>query len=371
MEQALTVFISEMDQIRTRVLRWSLPVPWLRSLFMNRAMRLQVLFLAAASIYLFLSLFFPLWVLVIGPMIWGVPHIFASIRYIPHALSKNTARFPSVTKALFALWGLVTILRVLSDQFQITLGWSASLPSNWPEMGAAVLTIFALFYLARQKFSRSVLGVVLLAPVIFFSWTSPWVTAGVLIILHNWIAFIYWFKSCKTLTERKVVMFSLAVFASIHALILAGSFDFLYHFYSPQGFHVWAQLDFSDLGRMIAPNSTDPTLWFHLVSIYAFGQSLHYFIWLKAIPEQELPREFPVSFGLSLKYLTADFGRKTLRWIPLVLVAGILAWILLKLPQARSLYFSVAAFHGYMEIAGLGFLQFDKINSQPDRSFAA
>ena len=84
---------------------------------------------------------------------------------------------------------------------------------------------------------------------------------------------------------------------------------------------------------------------------------MHYFVWLKAIPEQELATTHPVSFRLSMSYLVKDFGRKTVIWTVAVVVASLLMWALVALPQARLLYFSIAAFHGYLEIAGLGFLK--------------
>src|SRR5580692_5440818 len=115
-EQGATSTVNLMDQVRITVLRWTMPSKLLRSVFMNRALRLQVLFLAAAVIYLFASLFFPLWVLVIGPILWGIPHIFASIRYLPKSISMEKIKAPALTHILFGLWAVVTCLRVLTDQ---------------------------------------------------------------------------------------------------------------------------------------------------------------------------------------------------------------------------------------------------------------
>lgn len=362
MEQGVTFIVMLLDQVRISALRWTLPSNLLRSIFLNRALRLQVLFLVAAVIYLLASIFFPLWVLVIGPILWGIPHIFSSIRYLPKSISLKSLKAPKLAHVLFGMWAFVTCLRVLTDQLHVQLSPSF-IPENWPELIAAVATLLLIGFASRSNWRRWILGMMVLGPLVLASWFQPFATAGVLILLHNWIAFIYWYRSARSSQEKLVVGFSLFIFTAVNLGFYFGSFDFLYQYFTPQGYHQFAQLDYSDLGKMIAPGSTDHRLWFHLVSMYAFGQALHYFIWLKAIPDQELPREFPVSFNSTWNYLKVDFGPRVIRWIGLVVVTSLGAWLFFRLPQARAIYFSVAAFHGYMELAGLGFLKFDKIKA--------
>ena len=120
----------------------------------------------------------------------------------------------------------------------------------------------------------------------------------------------------------------------------------------------WAELDYLDLGAWIAPWAQDwvgsEWILYHCVVAYAFGQSMHYFVWLKAIPDQHHTSEAPTSFRQSLRLLQVDFGRKSVLVGAGLILLSLAAWAFVLFPQARALYFALAAYHGYLELAGLG-----------------
>ena len=90
---------------------------------------------------------------------------------------------------------------------------------------------------------------------------------------------------------------------------------------------------------------------------YAFGQSLHYFVWLRAIPDQYLYRSVPVTFRQSLGLFRRDFSKLGGTMILVTVSAGVLvglaALLLAAGETARLIYLSVASWHGYLEITGL------------------
>jgi len=130
-------------------------------------------------------------------------------------------------------------------------------------------------------------------------------------------------------------------------------------------------MDYADLGKMILYGSTDYHLWFHAVVAYAFGQALHYFVWLKAIPDQQHHHEVPAGFRQSYRLLVEDFGRKTVAMMVIASLAMLGVWALQAMPEARATYFAVAAFHGYLEMAGLSLVDFQARFQQPARGSSA
>jgi hypothetical protein len=358
MEQVIGISLSYLDLLRAQVLRLAMSNSLVRKLFLNRALRLQTLFLAAAFFYLGLSLFFPLWVLAIGPVVWGIPHILASLRYIPHAIGSPQIKRKQITQFLVGTWVVITLLKFLWDKGYLAINSFYFPQENGVELVTGLFLIFTLSIFLKAHLRQVLVSLALFLPIAIISWLFPLETIGALILIHNWIAFIYWIRSTKTKDEQQVAFFSLAVFAFIHVLVLFGTFDFLYQFYAPQGFFSGLQLDYSDLGKTIAPWSQNSKLWFHLVVLYAFGQAVHYFIWLKAIPEQELKTEYPISFRLTWHHLLQDYGRKTLIAVCALILTSAAVWAFVQFPEARALYFIVAAVHGYLEIAGLGFIRF-------------
>lgn len=341
-------------------MRWTLSNLWRRSIFMNRAYRTFFLFLLAVLVYLPLSLFAPLWVLAIGPVLWGVPHIFSSMRFL-HGFIANSGdssvlTSPSAPNLKFKsfhffgfTWIGVTALRWLTDHNYI----GSQLPFNWPEVFAVVVTFFGLAVLYRTDAKRLLRGLFLLIPIVTCAWYSPFWTSGVLILLHNWIAFFYWVLATKSKSEKRSAIFAFTLFALIHVLVFAGSFDFLFHWLAPDSFLQWAQMDYATLGQSIAPWSSDYHVWYHCVVLYAFGQSLHYFVWLKAIPDQNHKNQIPASFRISSRILLDDIGKKSAYAMIIIFMASIGVWVITSFPQARSLYFLIAAYHGYMEISAL------------------
>lgn len=84
------------------------------------------------------------------------------------------------------------------------------------------------------------------------------------------------------------------------------------------------------------------------LSALAFGQAMHYFAWLRAIPAWTTPKA--PSLRMAACALAKDIG-------PWVLVASVVAWISLLLfaavrgaTEATRTYLSVAAVHGPLEL---------------------
>ena len=85
--------------------------------------------------------------------------------------------------------------------------------------------------------------------------------------------------------------------------------------------------------------------------LYAFGQALHFAVWLRLVPELERPSKVPHSFRRALALFEADFGRWA-RPLLVVCVAS-LPLILFGGGVAREVYFALTYFHVGLEAAAL------------------
>ena len=71
--------LAPLDRLRVRLLRALMP--WSSVLAGRREARVAVFGVAVVAIALGLSLLAPLWVLALGPIVLGVPHLLADLRY--------------------------------------------------------------------------------------------------------------------------------------------------------------------------------------------------------------------------------------------------------------------------------------------------
>lgn len=334
-----------LDRVRVSLLRLTLKSTWLRQVYGSKSHRLLFLYCLAIAVYLPLSLFFPLWILVIGPVIWGVPHLFSSFRYVDKAVSKEGR---SSFGFIFSIWGIISIFRVFTDLRIIQDPFENPMT---PEIMSVVITVAGLIFLNGWKNIASCLWAV---PLVALSWLAPLWTVGALLLFHNFVAFAYWGLAAKSHSESRVVGLAFVIFAFVHVLVFGGAFDGIYQYYAPAGSLDWAGLDYAAIGNAIAPWSQNYKIWFHAVVLYAFGQSIHYFVWLKAIPEQTSNWAAPVSFQRSFRLLQTDVGSVTALALVLFSVLSLGIWALTTYPIARGVYFAVASYHGYMELASIG-----------------
>lgn len=355
MDQVLNPFLLKLDKARSLLLQKTLCYSWGRNLFTDRPMRLLVLFAIAFGFYLPMTLLFPIWIAVIGPVIWGLPHILASLRYTKIVESKNSLHFKSF---FIFLWTAITFFRIGTDLNLLQIPEFFMFDVEIVGLALSVLA-FSLLSMSSKQWSMKSLnsGVLLTALVAICAWKAPIEFAAVILMLHNFIAYFYWISQSTTKKDRTVAILALMITSITTALIVMGFFDGLYKWITPIGYISIAGLDYSDLGKSLAPWSENYQDWFRFFVAYAFTQALHYFVWMKAIPEQHLKQQMPISFRASYHWLLKDFGQKLGKFLFLFCVAALGIWVFFELKEARLIYFAIASYHGFHEIAGLSFLE--------------
>jgi len=366
MEAIAVPVLDALDSVRSWLLRTLLSFSFAKTIFVSRARRLQFLFLVVFFTSLILSAAAPLWVLAAGPLLYGFPHILASLRFSHHTLAnKSLNRFQTphhslerasrTFQALSMVWIAVLSFRLFT-QFNFLKISSDIKAGNSPELLATVLTIIICRHIHTRAKYQTLISLMLLTPLALSSLYAPGTALGALVLLHNFVAFAFWYRSCQSTDERKVALKSLGLFTLANVAIFGGACDFINTAVCGSIRSILHDaLCTEDIGRLIAPWSEDPTIYLRCAIAYAFGQSLHYFIWLKAMPDQFHTRSTPTTFRQSFHILTRDYGRHLVGGMTLFCAIGFAIYVCFEYSMARAIYFSFAAYHGYLEIAVLSF----------------
>lgn len=304
-------------------------VPWLGTWIRDREVRIGVhgqLVVAGSLVGAVLA---PLWLLALGPLLLGVPHLVADLRYLVARPGLHRRRGALVIGAMLVASSVLVDLR-------------------WGLVAAAVVPL-----LARAGWARRVLVALpfaLLAGASLWSLRPTHVFLG---HLHNLVAVALWMALAVALhggaSMRGWVRWGPTLgFAGAGAAVLSGAFDSLVL----SGFTLPGAPSLEDHFASLAPG-LDPTWATRWVVAFAFAQAVHYGLWLRVMPEESRERPSPRSWKASLRALEHDFGAPFLV-ASVLLTVGIASWGLFDLTQAREGYLRLALFHGPLELAVLG-----------------
>ncbi len=337
-----------MDRLRQTLFRFFLAFPTLRSIYTDRASRLGFLFTISLIMAFFWSWVSLVGVILLGPILLGVPHLYTS-------WCASDQSYPSRFRFSFGF----AISLGLFFYLVVTRLFSPQVFSEWRFDPLFLLLPIALLSLEvfskRPQFSVLYLfGVVLVLSLFGGSLYLNSVTVlGLLALGHHFVAFYYWWQSARSIREKRVAVFSGLSLFLVSLVIYHGGFDTWVLTeasltrWLPQG------LDAGSFGRVFW-NSEDPKIWNRVALIYGVGQSIHYFVWLKAIPDSlsPNPRGAP-SFRVSFEQARS----KNPAWVFFGLLGFILLFPILLFffdpIWVRNVYLMLAAFHGYYEIYGI------------------
>lgn len=310
--------MSSADRLRRRWFRALGPLG--ARLARDREFRVSLVFSAVVVSALLGTLIAPLWLLVLGPLVWGVPHIAADLRYLVVRTGFGRRR------ALWVVGGIPLLL----------LG--AGVDLVWGFVGAAGVALVARAPLARRVAAAAVLvgvglGLKRLGP-------SSDIVFG---HLHNFGAVALWWawrarrSRAHWLPLVLLVAASCLLLSSLGMELVGSQFEW----------HASEDSPDRQLSRL-APGLA-PMLGMRLVLLFCFMQSVHYAMWLQMIPDEDRRRSTVMTFRASAQDLERDFDRVAL-WVIAVLAAGLIAWASFDMLAAGRGYFRMARFHGTLEV---------------------
>jgi len=329
----VTALLHPLDRARITLFRALGPVarPFIRHRSLRASMLLSLSVIAAFA----LTLMAPLALLAFGPILLGMPHLAADIRYLIVRPGLHRER---------GFWLIVIPL--------IALTFTAE--SHWGFVAIAVAAIAAMVASRRVQLGPGVALVVaslgLYASIKFTHATSTWVAH-----LHNLVAlilFLFWPRFVgRTRTDAMPLMPLLLVLLGALFLMLGGAslvgqgileLDMEEGFGTPLVHHLYS----------LAPEGVSFELGVRLVLLFAFAQSVHYGVWLRAIPEEDRPQPTPRSFSRGWNALREE-GSLMAMIVFAVLTVLLIAWSAFDVSAARTGYLRFALAHGFLEVAVL------------------
>lgn len=309
------------DSIRSRLYRALRP--WLAPLYADRARRVKWLGLLSITVCFALTLVAPLWLLALGPVLLGVPHLVADARYLV-VQPKLHERGP--------------------------LAWLAAFPMVATGFGApafvSLLSLVPAVLLARASVARKAVGLTVWAALtaVAITWETSFLLA--FLHLHNLVALGWWW-ALRPRTKHVFVL-PAAVLAGTAFLLAGGAEPII------TALGAWqapgSAASFAEFVETTSPPGLGATAGLRLVLSFAFLQSVHYAMWLRLVPEDARVRPAPRPFRATWDALMKDFGLPLLA-VFLGLTLFIALWGLKDLQAARWGYLRLAAFHGYLELA--------------------
>ncbi|HVO31326.1 MAG TPA: hypothetical protein VMV18_11335 [bacterium] len=333
----MTSLLTAADRVRARAWRATTRTRAGRRLLGDRDLRLSLLALGHLLTALALATVAPLPALLLGPILFGVPHIVSDVRY----LLLNRERPVDRTTILLVLTPLALL--------PIARATAGMIGVDGAPLELALGLAAILLAIARAPLAPLARAIVLAALVTAGVALLPR-AVGVLVIVaqvHNAVALVAWLAFWRTGTLRKAAL--AAFFTVAAAAILEGAFDPLL---ASGG--AFAGLTFQSLADTFAPGM-DGRIVARLVALFAFGQASHYAIWLRLMPQTMATGPAPLSFRRGLARLARDLGLPGFA-AAIALTLAVPAAALFSPVFARDAYLFAALFHGWMELAILAHL---------------
>ena len=326
MADAAVAVAALLDGARRPLVRALVRVEPARRLFVVRERRVLAGALVAVAMSLAVAAWQPLIALWLGAALFGVPHVVSGVRHV--AVRRPLAR---ATRVLVALAIAVGVVELAGTGTQIADG--------------AVRAYVLLFAAAIVVELRGRAGArVAVAALAVLGLVAPRLTLIAMAHLHG-LGAVAWLA--RRGRERGVVVWP--VVAAV-VLVLAGgalgAFDALWTR------TLWAPRSAAaSIVAEAAGTTVGGVLLRRALFLYAFGQALHFAIWLRLVPEVDRPSKLPQTFRRALALFEADFGR----WARPLLVACVASVPLIVWGGgvAREAYFALTYFHVGLEAAAL------------------
>lgn len=337
------------DWQRRSILKVTMSSSLLRSIYQNPNQRIIGLSTAAFLWSLFGAIFFPVEFSFFGIVIYGIPHLLSSFRYSKRMIqTESDDRFSEHFKIIvYCCLGIVAYR--LLHSFNVI-----RLPA-WMMLRAEVLAMMIMLPAMLWSFRKSILllliGAAIFLPFALVGWNYPIMTVGAVVFSHHFVAFYHWYKSAKHVSGRRIAISFFLAFVCANFLIFFGVFDNIYDTFGSAGDYPELGLSTLSIARQFFAESMTYETIVRFAMVFCLGQSMHFFIWLKAIPEQYHPHEHPPSLRQSYKLLLADVGEPTTRVTAFLFVTSLVGWLVWSGTKLRGFYFTLAVFHTYLEVA--------------------
>lgn len=274
------------------------------------------------------AVFLPMWMLALGPIVWGTPHVLSDVRYLWVRPGRHRR---------WTLW-LLVVGPLLALSVTANPAWG---------FGAAVGAVVA----AKGVWWKKALALPVALALVWLALEHTFLTAVVFAHAHNFIGIALWWSWRKR--GGKLHLIPLLVFVAGGALLLSGWLDETVLAMGVLGANPGGLDLYYHLGSL-SPGIPG-MLGVRLVLLFTFAQSVHYVIWVRLVPEEDRQRETPRTFAASFRSLREDFGAWLLGATILVTL-GVAIWAAYDVFSARNGYLRAVLFHAHLEVVAAALL---------------
>ena len=333
-----------LDELRRLALR-ALGVDWpvARALAARRSVRVPALLTVHALAALALSVLAPSFLLAVGPLVFGVPHLAADVRHL--LVRRASPRWWLWASAGFAL-ALIAVRAVAEAGVRrVPLSLEHGLAAAWVMLGA-VGGVMAGRHRAGARAWAVLAGAGALAA---FAIAAPRTFRMALLHGHNLIAVIIWLVVFRR--QWRLAWLPVAIVLAGAAALAGGiavAMTVQHGALSVFGLHVFSAADW------LAPGVSD-TRALAITTSFAFLQSIHYAIWLIAVPAADRPGDGGRAWRTAGRDLRRDLRPAGL-WLVVALAVLVAVAGVMNMEPTRRLFLSLATFHGWLELAAVAYL---------------
>jgi hypothetical protein len=343
--------VAALDAVRRRLLAAVLGTR-LAPLLHDRDRRLAAAATLGIGVALAATLLAPAVLFALSPIVLGVPHIAADVRYL--VLRRALPRWWkwSIVGACLALVALRGVQELAARSAPGSFGMveGGALLRAEVTVGTGWLVVAALAGAwASGAWRRALLVLPVAGAVAWIAQLDPWGWVLVLTHLHNVAAVVLWLLLFRR--APRAVLWPLLLLAVVTGVLASGLANGAV---LGVGGHRALGVDMRWVAGWLAPG-VPAGLALGLTLTYVFLQAIHYSVWLGWVPQEDVRGEGTLTFGMSLRSLRADFGVAGV----LLVAGGALAVAVcasMALVRTRDLYLSVTGFHAYLELAMLAYL---------------
>ncbi|MCA9668752.1 MAG: hypothetical protein KC503_24330 [Myxococcales bacterium] len=308
----------------------------------DRSARVVLVAMFSLLVALLCTALAPLWLLLLGPLLLGVPHVIADVRYLLLRPPQRLGRA--------RLYGIVAPLAAMTIERALVLAGAA--PHLGFETACGVIAVAAAIGAVPLRELGARQAVALVGWLAVGAWlvANPRLTALLLGHAHNLIALVLWLSLSRGEGPwRRYASVALA-YGAVALLILSGGLEPIGRALGVTSGSA-AGLALADMTRLLAPGIASP--WAErLVLLFCFAQSVHYSVWLRLVPSNQhyYARQGPSTFRSNIDALRRDLGR----WgfaLALVSTLAVPTLAVFDPVRTRAAYLSLVLFHGWLEIA--------------------
>jgi hypothetical protein len=304
------------DRVRRHL--YALGAQRFASLLVEPQRRAWVFAWAYAALAFLGSVVWPLGLLALGPILWGIPHVLSDVRYLVVSPGHQRKRLQLVLVSL-ALLAAVLGAGMLAGIGAVLLA-ALTTQASWARRCVVLIPGTALL-VAAWFFQRPM--------ELFFAHA------------HNWVAVAWLLHLLEKPGHRWGLGIGLLAMSAALWFMPLSWFGFVGQSLGGMGFGY-------HMSALTPPGAS--TFAVRLVLLFAFTQAFHYAVWLRLVPELKRRRRAPRSFAASYNALSREFGS----WFMICVLLGMVALALgavFALREAREAYLGFALFHGYLELA--------------------